>query len=134
VFAPIIAAETHVAGISVWGTLIAPPPAYPGRSDRFFEEFLKVDISAAWAKVNTRVQVLHGEFDVNNVTMRATHEWLADMINKTHPGSAQFREFEKLDHCWTLHASLEVSKDKCGQGVESQEVSAAILKFLREGM
>ena len=131
VFAPVLAAETHVAGISVWGTLAAPPPGYPGRSDRFFQEFAKVDVSAAWAKVNTRVQVLHGEFDINNVTTRATHESITAIVNKAHPGSAQFREFEGLDHCWARHASLEASKDKCGQGKETQEVSDAILKFLK---
>ena len=134
VFAPIIAAETHVAGISVWGTLVGPPSRYPGRSDRFFEEFAKVDVVGAWAKVNTRVQVLRGEFDANNDDIRGAHESLVAMLNQAHPGSAEFREFEKLDHCWTPHASLEASKDKCGQGVESPEPAAAILKFLREGL
>jgi dienelactone hydrolase len=131
VFAPVLAAETHVAGISVWGTLAAPPPVYPGRSDRFFQEFAKVDVSAEWGRVNTRVQVLHGEFDINDVTTRATQESITAIVNKAHPGSARFREFDGLDHCWTRHASFEASKDKCGQGKETQEVSDAILKFLR---
>jgi dienelactone hydrolase len=134
VFAPIVAAETHVAGISVWGTPVGPPSSYPGRSERFFEEFAKVDVVGAWAKVNTRVQVLRGEFDANNDQTRGAHESLVAMLNQAHPGSAEFREFEALDHCWTRHESLEASKDKCGQGKESPELAATILKFLREGL
>jgi len=130
VFAPVLAAETHVAGISVWGTLAAPPPGYPGRSERFFKEFANVDVLGTWANVGTRVQVLHGEYDVNDVSTRGTHESIVAVVNHAQPGSAQFREFASLDHCWTRHASFEDSKDKCGQGVESQEVGEAILNFL----
>lgn len=132
VFAPVLATETLVAGISVWGTLAAPPPGYPGRSERFFQEFARVDVPGAWARVNTRVQVLHGEFDINNVTTRETHESIAAVINKAHPGSAQFREFAGLDHCWTRHASFEASKDKCGQGGQTSLVEDAILDFLSQ--
>jgi dienelactone hydrolase len=130
VFSPLLAAETHVAGISVYGTPAGPPPVYPGRSERFFQEFAKVDVAAAWAKVNTRVQVLHGEYDADPVVNRAVHESIAAMINKAHPGSATFREFAGLDHCWTRHASLEASKDKCGQGEETRLVQDEILNFL----
>jgi dienelactone hydrolase len=130
VFAPLLAAETHVAGIIVWGTLAAPPPGYPGRSERFFQEFAKVDVPAAWAKVDTRVLVLHGEFDINNVTTRGTHELIAATINQAHPGSAHFKEFAGLDHCWTRHPSFEASKDRCGQGQETQLLQNEILSFL----
>jgi dienelactone hydrolase len=132
VFSPLLAAETHVAGISVYGTPAGPTPPYPGRSDRFFEEFAKVDVAAAWTKVNTRVQVLHGEYDADPVVNRAVHESIAAMINKVHPGSATFREFAGLDHCWTRHPSLEASKDKCGQGEETRLVQDEILNFLSD--
>ena len=91
-----LAAETHVAGISVYGTPAAPPPAYPGRSERFFQEFAKVDVAAAWSRVNTRVQLLHGEYDDDPVVNRALHESIAAMVNEAHPGSATFREFAGL--------------------------------------
>ena len=130
VFSPLLAAETHVAGISVYGTPAAPPPAYPGRSERFFQEFAKVDVAAAWSRVNTRVQLLHGEYDDDPVVNRAGHESIAAMVNEAHPGSATFREFAGLDHCWTRHPSLEASKDKCGQGEETRLVQDEILNFL----
>jgi len=132
VFAPLLAADTHVAGISVYGTPAGPTPPYPGRSERFFQEFAKVDVAGAWTKVNTRVQVLHGEYDADPVVNRAVHESIAAMINKAHPGSSTFREFPGLDHCWTRHPSLEASKDKCGQGEDTRELYDAILSFLTE--
>jgi dienelactone hydrolase len=130
VFAPLLAGDGQLAGIIVYGTLSGPPPVYAGRSERFFQEFAKVDISAAWAKANTRVLVLHGEYDADTETNRAVHESIAAMINNAHPGSAQFRELAGLDHCWTRHPSLDASKDKCGQGAETPLLADAILCFL----
>jgi dienelactone hydrolase len=46
VFAPILANETPVAGISAWGTIAFAPGPYPGRSERFFQEFAAVDVLA----------------------------------------------------------------------------------------
>jgi len=44
VFAPALAREKAVRGIVVFGTLATRPPAYPGRSERFFTEFDAVDV------------------------------------------------------------------------------------------
>jgi dienelactone hydrolase len=130
-FAPLLAADAPLAGISVFGTLFAPPPVYPGRSDRFFQEFSQVDIPGAWVKVNTRVQVLHGEYDVDPVADRAIHEALTTAINKANPGSARFLELRGLDHCWSRHPSLEASKDRCGQGENTSILADTILEFFR---
>jgi hypothetical protein len=46
VFAPALAREKAVRGIVVFGTLATRPPAYPGRSERFFTEFDAVDVPA----------------------------------------------------------------------------------------
>src|SRR5262249_41010710 len=72
----------------------------------------------------------HRRNDDDPVVNRAVHESIAAMINKAHPGSATFREFAGLDHCWTRHPSLEASKDKCGQGEETRLVQDEILSFL----
>jgi len=131
VFAPILAAETKVAGISVYGAGAAPPPSYPGRSERFFKEFANVDIAAAWARSATRVQILHGEYDADPYTSREAHEQIARIVNASSRGSARYRELAGLDHCWSRHASLEASKDRCGQGEMTNALPAAILAFLR---
>jgi dienelactone hydrolase len=133
VFAPLLAVETKVAGIIVYGTPSAPPPPYPGRSERFFQEFAPIDVLGAWAKVVTRVQVLHGEYDNDPVVNRAVHERIAATVNSSPRASASFTEFPGLDHCWSRHASLEASIDKCGQGEPSTALADSILKFLRAG-
>ena len=130
VFAAVLAAETKVAGISVYGTLARPPSLYAGRSARFFEEFEKVDVEGAWAKSGTRVQVLHGEYDIDPATSSAPVR-IASLVNNSAGGSARYRELPGLDHCWTRHASLDASRGKCGQGEETPALSEAILTFLR---
>jgi dienelactone hydrolase len=131
VFAPLLAAETKVAGISVFGASSLPPPVYPGRSERFFKEFALVDVAGAWAKAATRVQVLHAEFDVDPYINRAAHETIAAIVNRSAGGSATFKELAGLDHCWSRHPSLEASVDKCGQGEPSTALSDSILEFIR---
>jgi dienelactone hydrolase len=130
VFAPVLASETKVAGISVYGTLARPPSTYAGRSDRFFEEFEKVDVAGAWARVGTRVQVLRGEYDVDPATSSAP-ERIVMTVNGAGGGLARYRELPGLDHCWTRHASLEASTGKCGQGQETTALVDAMLMFLR---
>jgi dienelactone hydrolase len=131
VFAPLLAAETKVAGISVYGTSSGPPPAYPGRSERFFREFASVDVAGAWTKANTRVQVLQGEYDNDPYTNRGVE--IVAIVNNSSGGSATFTKLAGLDHCWSRHASLEASINKCGQGQPNTALSESILTFLRSG-
>jgi len=131
VFAPLLAQDTKVAGIVVWGTPGGPTPPYPGRSDRFFKEFATVDVAGAWSRVATRVLVLHGEYDTDPVVSTEAHQRIARIVNDSGKGSAEFREFPRMDHCWTRHVSLEASKDKCGQGEKTSALADAILAFLR---
>jgi len=131
VFAPLLGAETKVAGISVYGTSSGPPPTYPGRSARFFQEFASVDVAGAWTKANTRVQVLQGEYDDDPYTNRGVE--IVAMVNKSSGGSATFTQLAGLDHCWSRHASLEASVGKCGQGQPSTALIDSILAFLHSG-
>jgi dienelactone hydrolase len=131
VFAPILAAETRVAGIIVYGSSSVPPPVFPGRSERFFREFASVDVTGAWAKVDTRVQVIQGQYDDDPYTNRGRE--IAPIVNKVRPGAASFIELPGLDHCWSRHPSLEASIDKCGQGQPSTALADSILAFLRSG-
>jgi dienelactone hydrolase len=129
VFAPLLAAETMVAGISVYGASPASPPVYPGRSERFFREFASVDVANAWTQANTRVQVLQGEYDNDPYTNRGKE--IVALVDKSSRGTATFTQLAGLDHCWSRHASLEASIDRCGQGQPTTALSDAILAFLR---
>jgi len=128
VFAPILANESAVAGIVAYGTIAFTPTAYPGRSERFFREFAPVDVPATWTKVDARVLVMHGTYDEG--TTADDHERIARIVNARHPGRAEHRELDRLDHCWSRHETLEASRGKCGQGADTADLLTAILGFL----
>jgi dienelactone hydrolase len=127
-FAPLLARDVPVAGISAYGTIAFIPTAYPGRSERFFREIVVVDILAAWAAVDARVQLLHGTYD--GVSTASDHAKIAAIVNGVHPGRAEHREFEGLDHCWTRHKTPEAGRDNCGGGEATTSVTDAVLDFI----
>ena len=131
VFAPILASESRVAGVSVWGAGATPPPPYPGRSDRFFREFAPVDVIGAWSKVTGRVQILHGAYDENEYVNVSAQQRIAKVLSDTAKATVEYRELAGLDHCWSRHASLEASNGKCGQGEVTKDMENAVLAFLR---
>jgi dienelactone hydrolase len=131
VFAPLLANESAVAGVVAYGTIAFAPTTYPGRAERFFREFASVDVPAAWAKIDARVLVMHGTYDEG--TTAEDHEKIARIVNGTHPGRAEHRELDRLDHCWTRHATLEAGRGKCGRGAETNDLLTAILGFLNAG-
>ena len=129
VFAPVVANESPVRGIVVYGTLGSPPSPYPGRSDRFFREFAPVNVKGAWSNVSARVLILHGQFDETEAVI--DHTQIAPWVNARHPGAARHRVLDGLDHCWSRHASMESSRGRCGQGQQVPVLADAILDFLR---
>jgi alpha-beta hydrolase superfamily lysophospholipase len=126
--APLLANETHVAGISAYGTIAFTPTGYPGRSDLFFREIADVDILAAWAAVDVPTQMLHGTYDA--VATASDHGKIAAIVNGAHPGLAAHRELEGVDHCGTRHETLEASRDNCGGGKQVPELVDLVLEFI----
>ncbi|HEX6996211.1 MAG TPA: hypothetical protein VF339_18930 [Gammaproteobacteria bacterium] len=115
--------------IAVYGTIATAPPPYPGRSERFFEEFAAVDVMAEWANLDVPVLLLHGEYD--EVSTRDGLARIAQAVNRAHLGRAVHREFAQLDHCATRHATREASVGRCGAGEPTREADSAILAFLQ---
>ena len=129
-FAPIIAQEAKIAGISVYGTIAFTPTPYPGRSERFFREIAEVDdILALWAGVDTRVQVLHGAYDAT--TTASDHAKIAASVNAAKPGRAEHRELAGLDHGATRQPSLEAGARNPGGGEPVTDLQDAVLEFLQ---
>jgi len=126
--APLLARDVPVAGISAYGTIAFTPTSYPGRSERFFREIAVVDILAAWAAIDTRVQLLHGTYDA--VSTASDHAKIAAIVNQKHPGWAEHREFEGLDHCWTRQQTAEAGRDNCGGGEATTSWNDAVLEFI----
>lgn len=129
VFAPVLANESSVRGIVVYGTLGSAPSPYPGRSERFFREFATADIKGAWTAVTARVLVLHGQFDENEAVV--DHTQIAPWVNARHPGNATHVVFDGLDHCWTRHPSMEAARGHCGGGQPDTTLQEAIVQFVR---
>ena len=129
VFAPVLANESPVRGVVVWGSPPGPPSPYAGRSERFFREFASADIAGAWSAIAARVLVLYGQFD--EPAMGFDRDRIAAMVNARRPGAATHVELAGLDHCWTRHASLEKSRGNCGRGEETTALSDRVLAFLR---
>jgi dienelactone hydrolase len=127
-FAPLLARDVPVSGISAYGTIAFTPTPYPGRSERFFREIAVVDILAAWAAVGARVQLLHGTYDA--VSTASDHAKIAAIVNGVHPGRAQHREFEGVDHCWTRQKTPEAGRDNCGGGEATTSWNDAVLEFI----
>ncbi|HEX7237821.1 MAG TPA: PDZ domain-containing protein [Gammaproteobacteria bacterium] len=131
-FAPILAQDTKIAGISVYGTIAFTPTPYPGRSERFFREIAEVDdILALWALVDARVQVLHGTYDATATA--SDHAKIAAAVNAAHPGRAEHRELGGLDHGATRQPSLEAGARNPGGGEQVTDLQDAVLEFLRAG-
>jgi dienelactone hydrolase len=130
VFAPLVASESRVRGVVVYGTLVTPPAGYPGRSNRFFREFASVDVAAAWSAVDARVLVLRGEFD--ETARESDHARIAAIVNARRPGAAIHRELRGLDHGWTRHDTMDKSRGNAGKGDAVTTLPDAILEFLRK--
>ena len=129
-FAPIIAQDANIAGISVYGTIAFTPTPYPGRSERFFREIANVaDILEVWAGVDARVQVLHGTYDAT--TTASDHAKIAASVNAAKPGRAEHRELPGLDHGATRQPSLEAGARNPGGGEQVTDLQDAVLEFLQ---
>ena len=126
--APLLANETRVAGISAYGTIAFTPTGYPGRSERFFREIATVDILAAWGAIDVPTQVLHGTYDA--VATASDHAKIAAIVNASHPGLAEHRELDGVDHCGTRQETAEAGRDNCGGGKQVPELVDAVLGFI----
>ena len=131
-FAPIIAQDAKIEGISVYGTIAFTPTTYPGRSERFFREIAEIDdILELWEQVEARVLLLHGTYDAT--TTASDHAKIAAAVNSAHPGLAEHRELEGLDHGATRQPSLEAGARNPGGGEQVTDLQDAVLEFLHAG-
>jgi dienelactone hydrolase len=132
VFAPIVARDSPVRDIAVFGTPPFAPSPYPGRSDRFFREIAAIDLDQAWSTFPGRVLVMYGEFD--EVAQDIDRGKIARLVNSRRAGAATQIQLTGQDHCWSRHESMETSRGHCGQGTNEEPlVAETLLTFLRGG-
>jgi hypothetical protein len=87
---------------------------YSGVGIQFFQQLAKKNLPAAWAKSNAKAIALWGENDF--ISTRYDHELIAEMMNKLHPGSAEFMLVPQSDHGFLKTNSMQESKQKWGRG------------------
>jgi len=75
--------------------------------------------------------VLHGTYDATATA--SDHAKIAAAVNSAHPGLAEHRELEGLDHGATRQPSLEAGARNPGGGEQVTDLQDAVLEFLHAG-
>jgi pimeloyl-ACP methyl ester carboxylesterase len=114
--------ETNNPGLKgVWSEMIGTAETnHYGRPFAFHWEAQNQNWALAWSQVNSPVVVMYGEYDW--VEDSAGHQLIADIVNNSNPGSAQFRIIPKTNHHFSEFASKkdafeEVNGTKNGANV-----------------
>ena len=72
------------------------PDGQYGRPAAFYQQLQALNLGKVWHEVSAPVLVLHGTADT--IMSRADSVTIADTVNRTHPGHAEFVEVEGADH------------------------------------
>jgi len=75
-----------------------------GRPAAFYQQLQALNLTKVWQEVSAPVLVLHGTADT--IMSRADSLAIADTVNRTHPGHAEFLEIEGGDHLLASHNKL----------------------------
>ncbi|MEQ1755743.1 MAG: alpha/beta fold hydrolase [Micropepsaceae bacterium] len=89
-------------------------PYFAGRSWTFHREVDRAPTVSAWNAFGGKLLAMHGEFDW--VAEMHDHRLAVDIVNRQHPGNAEFEIVPGADHIHTKHKSLADSFAKIGQG------------------
>jgi pimeloyl-ACP methyl ester carboxylesterase len=80
------------------------PDGQYGRPAAFYQQLQSLNLGKVWQEVSVPVLVLHGTADT--IMSRADSIAIADTVNRTHPGHAEFAEIEAADHLLAVHNKL----------------------------
>jgi pimeloyl-ACP methyl ester carboxylesterase len=101
-----------------------------GRPLDYYRQLQRLNLEAAWAKVEAPVLSIHGEHDF--IMSREDHERIAALVNARRPGLGRFVEVPGMDHVFGRHATAADGMNHMGQGVFAEDVLATVLAWLRE--
>ena len=88
-----------------WATLwYDEPDGQYGRPAEFYQQLQDLNLGQAWSAVNAPVLVLHGTAD--SIMSHADSVEIANIVNRTHPGNAQFTNIPDADHLLSIHGKL----------------------------
>ena len=91
---------------------------YIGRHFDFWQNLADVDIPGAWAKVETNVLALYGEFDIQAINVQGV-EKIKAIVNKN-KGKATVMVIPKADHGFVNFDSMQHNATTLGNGTYMQ--------------
>jgi pimeloyl-ACP methyl ester carboxylesterase len=87
----------HPKWKSVW---YDQPTGQYGRPAAFYQQLQDLNLGEVWEKVNAPVFVIYGAADT--IMSHADAAAISNIVNRAHPGQAQFLEIEGMDHLLTV--------------------------------
>jgi pimeloyl-ACP methyl ester carboxylesterase len=91
---------------------------YIGRHFDFWQNLADVDIPGAWAKVQTNVLALYGEFDIQAISVQGV-EKIKEIVN-SHKGEATVVVIPNADHGFVNFNSMQHNATTLGNGTYMQ--------------
>jgi pimeloyl-ACP methyl ester carboxylesterase len=83
------------------------PDGQYGRPAAFYQQLQDLNLGQTWSAVESPVLVLHGTADP--IMSRADSIEIANTVNRTHAGGAEFVEISGADHLLSVHGKLSDS-------------------------
>jgi pimeloyl-ACP methyl ester carboxylesterase len=105
------------------------PDAQYGRPAAFYQQLQDLNLAEALSRVQAPALIIHGGQDW--VMSRADAEAVADVLNRVHPGRAQFLELPQSDHGLMDHASLE-DEFQHKPGKFHDEIVPIVIRWLQQ--
>lgn len=87
---------------------------YSGVGLGFWQQLAKKNMAAAWLKTDTKVLALWGSTDF--ISTQWDHEYIAEILNRRTPGSAEYLVVSNSDHGFSNTATMKESMEKWGTG------------------
>lgn len=94
----------------------------------FFQELNGVDIASKWMKVTAPVLAIWGGADA--ISSKEDHQKIAAIVNRQHPGHAQFREAKEVDH--NFSHSTTMSADPSAKKPYDPQVVNILLQWMEQ--
>jgi len=83
------------------------PDGQYGRPAEFYQQLQDLNLGETWSAVSVPVLVLHGTADA--IMSHADSFEIANIVNRAHPGYAQFTNIPGADHLLSIHGKLSDS-------------------------
>ncbi|MCC6280626.1 MAG: alpha/beta fold hydrolase [Saprospiraceae bacterium] len=96
-----------------------------GRDNPFWQQLYGVNLPALWSDYSGQVLAIWGKSDY--VSTRSEHQWIADVVNRAHPGKGSFVELDQCDHGMHIATSFQ----QAAQG-QTTGFNPLVLQTIRE--